>query len=270
MLKTRLLLFVVAAISIWLLFQLPKVVIENEGRLTGSSVQDSIGSNLPDHVQAPEEVSRVIRELRKEYHSSNEKEKNAIFADSLANLYRAANQFDSAGWFAEKASEYYNNTESWIKAADSYYQAYTLALKQENQQALARKAQEFYGKVLQLEPDNLEAKTKMAMTYLASSNPMQGIMMLREVLVQDPKNELALFNMGMLSIQSGQFDLAVQRLEELVAIDPEHIQGQLLLGLALMNSGDKARAKSQFEKVKEMDQDPAVQATADSYLKDLK
>jgi Flp pilus assembly protein TadD len=76
--------------------------------------------------------------------------------------------------------------------------------------------------------------------------------------------------MGMLSIQSGQFDLAVQRLEELVAIDPEHIQGQLLLGLALMNSGDKARAKSQFEKVKEMDQDPAVQATADSYLKDLK
>ena len=69
----------------------------------------------------------------------------------------------------------------------------------------------------------------MAMTYLTSSNPIQGITMLREVLVKDPKNELALFNMGMLSIQSGQYERAVERLEELVDINPSHIQGQLLL-----------------------------------------
>jgi len=94
--------------------------------------------------------------------------------------------------------------------------------------------------------------------------------MLREVLVKDPKNELALFNMGMLSIQSGQYDRAIERLEELVQINPSHIQGQLLLGLAFMNSGDKERARTQFEKVKAMDKDPAVQATVNSYLKDLK
>ena len=99
---------------------------------------------------------------------------------------------------------------------------------------------------------------------------MQGIAMLREVLEKDPKNELALFNMGMLSIQSGQYDRAIERLKELVAINPSHIQGQLLLGLAFMNSGDKESARAQFEKVKEMDKDPAVQATVDSYLKDLK
>jgi predicted negative regulator of RcsB-dependent stress response len=37
-----------------------------------------------------------------------------------------------------------------------------------------------------------------------------------------------------------------------------------------MNSGDRKGAKAQFEKVKQMDKDPAVQATVDSYLKDLK
>jgi hypothetical protein len=37
-----------------------------------------------------------------------------------------------------------------------------------------------------------------------------------------------------------------------------------------MNLGDKVKAKAQFEKVKQMDKDPAVQATVDSYLKDLK
>jgi cytochrome c-type biogenesis protein CcmH/NrfG len=99
---------------------------------------------------------------------------------------------------------------------------------------------------------------------------MQGIMMLREVLKEDPKNELAMFNLGMLSIQSGQYDKAIERLKELVEMNPAHIQGQLLLGIAYMNSGDTKLAKQQFEKVKEMDKDPAVQATVDSYLKDLK
>ena len=270
MLKTRLLIIAICAISIWLLFQLPKVVIENEGTLTGATVQDSIAANLPEHVQAPTEVRRAITQLKKEYGNSTGNEKNAIFADSLASLYRAANQFDSAAWFAERASEFFKTTESWMKTADNYYQAYTLAVNQDKQRSLGSKAQEFYGKVLDREPENLDAKTKMAMTYLTSSNPMQGITMLREVLAKDPKNELALFNMGMLSIQSGQYDRAVERLEELIEINPDHIQGQLLLGLALMNSGDKERAKVQFEKVKQMDKDPAVQATVDSYLKDLK
>ncbi|MEX1238158.1 MAG: tetratricopeptide repeat protein [Cyclobacteriaceae bacterium] len=270
MLKNRLLLIAICAIAIWLLFRLPKVVIENEGTLTGGRAGDSTAVTLPDHVQAPTEVRRLIGQVKKEYLGSTEKEKNAIFADSLANLYRAANQFDSAAWFAERASVFFNSPESWIKAADNFYQAYTLALNQERQRALAAKAQEFYGKVLEHEPHNLEAKTKMAMTYLMSSNPMQGITMLREVLAEDPKNEPAIFNMGMLSIQSGQFDRAIERLEELVKINPSHVQGHLLLGVAYMNTGEKEKARVQFEKVKQMEQDPAVQATVDSYLEDLK
>jgi tetratricopeptide (TPR) repeat protein len=86
----------------------------------------------------------------------------------------------------------------------------------------------------------------------------------------DPNNELALFNLGMLSIQSGQYDKAVERLEALVKINPAHVQGHLLLGIALMNTDERLRARAEFEKVKQMDRDPAVQATVDSYLKDLK
>jgi Flp pilus assembly protein TadD len=73
----------------------------------------------------------------------------------------------------------------------------------------------------------------------------------------------------MLSIQSGQNDKAVERLEELIAVNPDHVQGNLLLGVALSALGKKDRARTQFEKVKKLDSDPAVQATADSYLKDL-
>jgi Flp pilus assembly protein TadD len=145
-----------------------------------------------------------------------------------------------------------------------------LALDQSKQTQFAKKAQEFYQKVLDSDPDNLEVKTKMAMTYISTSNPMQGIKMLMEVLKVDPQNESALFNLGMLSIQSGQYDKAVERLDTLVKINPSHTQAQLLLGIAWMNLGDKVKARAQFEKVKQMDKDPAVQATVDSYLKDLK
>ncbi len=270
MLKKRLLLVGSCILLIWLLFQLPKSVVENEDAMGTEAMPDSLSTHIQDLTQTPAETRDLIRTLRKQFATGSEKEKNAIFADSLANLYRFANQFDSAGWFAEEASEFFNTIESWSKAGDNYYQAYSLAIDQAKQQVYAGKAQEFYGKVLKQDPSNLDVKTKMAMTYLSSANPMQGIMMLREVLKQDPKNELALFNMGMLSIQSGQNDRAIERLEELVEINPGHIQGQLLLGLALMNSGKKDEARVQFEKVKQMDKDPAVQATVDSYLKDLK
>lgn len=269
MLKKRLLLVGACALVIWLLFQLPKAVVEN-GNPVASNTTDSVTSHIDTHAPISQDVRVRIQSFRAQFVAGTGNEKNAIFADSLANLYRLASQFDSAGWFAEEAAKFFNTTENWVKAGDNYYQAYTLALDLTKQKVLAAKVQEIYGKVLRTEPGNLDLKTKMAMTYLTSESPMQGITMLREVLAKDPKNELALFNMGMLSIQSGQYGRAIERLDELIKVNPNHVQGQLLLGIAWMNNGDKEKAREQFEKVKQMDKDPAVQATVDSYLKDLK
>ncbi|WP_254082455.1 tetratricopeptide repeat protein [Dawidia cretensis] len=271
MLKTRIFLIVASVAVIIALFLLPKVVVENDGTVaTGAQGADSVGQHADVHAAAPRAVVQSIASLRIQYQRGSEKEKNAIFADSLAGLYRIAGKFDSAAWFSEEAAKFFNTTGSWIEAGDDYYQAFGFATEEAKQNRLAGKAQELYKKVLDENPKNLDVKTKLAMTYLSSTNPMQGIMLLREVLAEDPKNELALYNMGMLSIQSGQHEKAVERLEELLKVNPNHTQGQLLLGIALMNTGDNQRAKKQFERVKEMDKDPAVQATVDSYLKDLK
>jgi outer membrane protein len=273
MLKTRILLIVGCALLIWLIFLLPKVVVENETSMQETSSDSTTNSTSTDpesHGAVPQELLTKIKSLRAQISPSWSKEKNAIFADSLANLYQEAGKFDSAGWYAEEASKFFNTVGSWIKAGDYYYQAYTFAIDQAKQKQLVDKARSFYEKVMESNPNNLDIKTKLAMTYVSTANPMQGITMLREVIAADPKNELALFNMGMLSIQSGQHERAIERLEELVKINPSHTQGQLLLGIAFMNAGSKAKAKAQFEKVKQMDNDPAVQATADSYLKDLK
>jgi Flp pilus assembly protein TadD len=274
MVKTRLLLAAACALLIWGIFQLPKVVVKNEESSLNS---DSTSTTTPManprndvHGQTPESTLKIIRQLRANYQDGVKNEKNAIFADSLSHLYSEAAKYDSAVWFAEEAAAFFNTPESWINAGNEYYKGYTFAIDQVKQQAWAEKARFFYGKVLKVQPKNLEIKTKMAMTYLSSSTPMQGIQMLREVLEDDPQNQEAIFNLGMLSIQSGQYDKAVERLEELIRLNPSHIQGRLLLGVGLMNTGKKEGARQQFEKVKQLDDDPAVQAMVDSYLKDLK
>ncbi|MES1225061.1 MAG: peptidase, partial [Bacteroidota bacterium] len=177
MLKQRLLLVWISALVIWALFQLPKAVVDNENVET--SATDSVSSHIESHAPVSENIRSRIQSFRTQFTADSGNEKNAIFADSLAKLYRLASQFDSAGWFAEEAAKFFNTTENWVKAGDDYYQAYTLALDRSKQGVLAAKVQEIFGKVLRDDSGNLEVKTKMAMTYLTSESPMQGITMLR-------------------------------------------------------------------------------------------
>ena len=273
MVKTRVIIVIVSAVVVWLIFLLPKSVVENDPNGPNGSVAagDSSSNNqVMPHQPASKSMAVDIAKLRQKWAQAAQTQKSSIFADSLRILYFQAGKFDSAAWFAESAATFLKSSDSYLKAGNAYYEAYSYAVQSEKQKQLAEKTREYLGKVVEEDPSNLEAKTRIAMTYVGGDSPMQGIRMLREVLEADPRNEFALFNMGMLSIQSGQYDRAIERLIELVAINPGHIQGQLLLGVAYMNKGMKKEAREQFERVKSLDSDPSVQATADSYLNDLK
>jgi tetratricopeptide (TPR) repeat protein len=272
MLKTRIILVFASAIVIWLIFLLPKAVVENENQLKAGDSTSSHKGALPakGHAEIPATITASIKAVKAARLSATSNEKNAIFADSLQSLYLKAGQFDSAAMYGAEAATFFNTTESFLKAGNSYYEASTFAMDPQKQKALAEAARTWLNKVIEANPKNYEARIKVAMTYLSSGGPMQGIRQLRDVLKEDPKNELALFNMGMLSIQSGQNSKAIDWLKQLQEVNPKHVQGQLLLGVAYMNEGKKSEAIQQFEKVKKMDNDPAVQATVDSYLKDLK
>lgn len=271
MLKTRIILVLVSAIIVVLIFMLPKSVVENENQLAASNTgHTGHAADLPaNHKPTSPQLISAISELRKAYATSSDR-KNAIFADSLQTLYAQAGKFDSAAWFGEQAATFFNNTLSFLKAGNSFYEAYTYAMDDQKRNDLAAKAQHWLGKAINGNPKNYEARIKVAMTYLSTGGPMQGIRQLREILKEDPKNELALYNMGMLSIQSGQNAKAIDWLNQLIEVNPRHVQGQLLLGVAYLNGGHKNEARAQFEKVKKMYNDPAVQSAADSYLKELK
>jgi len=274
MLRTRIILVAAAAVLVIIIFNLPKVVVENEtdglsAENQSTSVADSLFTEEEHTPELQVNQKAKAQTLKQKLELAENSEKSVIFADSLAKLYLGIDKYDSAAKFIEIIAANNPTVNNFKLAGNTYYEAYGFAMAPEKQALMGEKAREYFNKVLELAPDDLDAKNKLAMTYLSTSNPMQGITMLREILEKNPKNESAIFNLGVLSMQSGQYDKAVIRFQNLVEINPEHIQGQFFLGVSLIESGKKEEAKQQFMLVKELDEDPAIQATVDSYLEDI-
>ncbi len=268
MLKTRLILIAASAATIWLIFLLPKSVVENEAEM--KSAQSS-SKSTEAHSEIDPVVQNLINQLKVKLSSELEKRNSAIFADSLAELYQKTTRYDSAAWYAEQANMFFETPASLSKAAAAYFQAFSFAMDNQKRNGMAVKARAYFIKLLDRDPHNLDVKTKMALTYFGTGEPpMQGVNLLREVLAEDPKFKPALYNMGMLAVQSGQYGKAINWLDQLLALSPDDVQAVLLLGVAYSNNGEKEKAREQFEKAKKLDADPAVQQQADSYLKDLK
>ncbi|GAA3952938.1 hypothetical protein GCM10022406_38360 [Hymenobacter algoricola] len=191
-------------------------------------------------------------------------------ASDLATQYKAVEKFDSAGYYYEQLAVARPGEQTWKRAADSYFEAFSFAATEERQKMLAAKTRELYEKVLKNNPENLDAKTNLGMAYMASDNPVKGVTLLREVLVADPRNENALYNLGLLSIQSNQYDKAVERFRELTKVNPDNINGQFYLGVSLAKTNAKEEAKAAFRKAKSLSTDPALSASVDEQLAQLK
>ncbi|MBC5775917.1 tetratricopeptide repeat protein [Pontibacter sp. KCTC 32443] len=222
------------------------------------------------HATATPQQLMELATVRARYNKATDKQQRVLLAAELAEAYATAGKYDSAGYYFETVAKARPGERSFKKAGDNYFEGFTYAASQERAAELGAKARTMYEQVLKNNPADLDAKTNVAMTYIASSNPMQGITLLREVVATDPNNEKAVFNLGILSIQSRQYDKAAERFEHLVKINPEHVEGNFYLAVSLAETGKKEEAKALFNKVKTMKDDPALIASVDEYLARLK
>ena len=101
MLKTRIILIVVSAAIVWLLFLLPKAVVENEGQMEAEEGQE-VGDD--PHTTTPAALRESINSLNAQYLEASGNEKSAIFADSLASMYSEAGQYSLAWKLPENYS----------------------------------------------------------------------------------------------------------------------------------------------------------------------
>ena len=275
MLVKRLLIVVFTIIVIVGLYNLPKVVVKNNDELRAGSSGESRDEVVEEAFieQHNAEISPAFEEKLVRFHADfSEAENNQlklVMADSLSHLYKSIFRYDSAAEYEAIKAEIDPTIKNIEAAGDAYYEALGFALDKNKAELLGVRSRKYFNKVLEINPDRYDIKTKVAMTYISTDDPMRGINTLKEVIDQNPENELALFNLGVLSVQSGQYDKAIEWFKSLVKVNPQNLQGQFYLGVSYFEKGDKENAIKQFELVKSMESDPSVKATAESYLKTL-
>lgn len=270
--KSQLILIILGLVSIAGLYALPKVVVDNEAGTTAVEDPNATQTSTPDVTEMHEnELSSDNRsqadQMKSIVTSANESSIRIEAAKTLAEIYQKEGLFDSAAYFLGEVVELKPSDLLLIEeAGKAYYEAFSFALDKAKVEDLAEKTRTYLNQVLEKDPNRLDLKTKVAMTYVSSANPMQGITMMREILEVDPQNEDGLFNMGILSMQSGQYKRAAERFEELVKYHPNNLQGQFYLAVSYFESKEKNKAKAQFEEVMKMTQDPMILESVQSYL----
>ena len=153
----------------------------------------------------------------------------------------------SAIWFERKAQIVKSET-SYLDAAYRYFDSFRMANDSSVQSLLVGKAITNYKKVLEINPNNLNAKTDLGACYAdGTSDPMKGIMLLRDVVAADPNHEMAQYNLGMLSVKSGQLDKAIERFQKVLEINPERSEMNFYLGQVHLQKGDTAAAIQSYE-----------------------
>lgn len=260
------------------LYSLPRVVVQNAakqlgnapgGRSTGTPVADSLnvvantGEKSREDVQHNEPLTpdqqKQAEGLRKRFAVAKPAERSAV-AEKLIVFFRSASRFDSAAFYAGEIAKTDPTVQANLRAGDQYFEAYGFAIDERKGAYLGEQTRTYYQKALAKNPNLLNAKANMAMTYVNTQTPMNGIMLLREVLQQDPTNELALFNLGMLSMRSGQYSKATERFRQILVNDPANRKAQFYLAVSLVESNQKVEAKKVLAEVKANEKDPQIQA----------
>ena len=269
--KRQQIIIILAVLSVAGLYSLPRIVVDNnEDEPQGFANNPTESSSIGHSAEIPSEVLPLVDKWKSELLTGSMMTDNEASLDSLMRVFQSVNKYDSAAHYAGRYAQTYPEADHWRKAGNAYFEAFNFAVDEAKTQELASQASGYYNKILEAGINDLGVKNNMAMIMVNTSNPMRGIMMLREILAEDPENEKALYNMGIMSVWSRQFEKALERFKKLVSIYPNHLEGNFYLGLSYFETGHLEKAKAQFEKVKQMDSNETVLEAVDEYLGRIK
>jgi cytochrome c-type biogenesis protein CcmH/NrfG len=172
-------------------------------------------------------------------------------ADSIGKVWEKLNMPQISSHYFELVAVANPAEKSWINTAYRYYDASRMTSDSTLKKHFVEKAISSYQNVLKINPDNLDAKTDLGLCYADGPAPMQGILLLREVVEKNPQHEMAQYNLGILSVKSGQYDKAVDRFEKVLQINPANVEARFLLGRTYVMMGKKDLALKNLELIKD-------------------
>ncbi len=266
--KTKALIIIGAlALIIVLYLQSTQIVSKKEEVLAPGDFFSRILSQAKSSLKREE--LEPLKKLEADIEKGNANNK-VLLLDSMAHSWQRLQVPAIAAHYFDEEAKLMPTEKNELNAGATYYDAFSIAGDTALKSYLVQGAIRNYEKVIAQNPDNLDAKTDVALCYAeGTNNPMQGIMLLREVVAKNPKHENAQFNLGVLSIRSGQLDKAVERLSNVIEINPSRYDVYFLRGSTYMKLGQNEKALKDFEKVKNESGNAAMVSEADNYINQL-
>ena len=197
--------------------------------------------------QEVEKINEVEAALKKDPTSSR-------LTDSLGKMWDRLQMPQISSHYFEINAENNPDEKSWINVAYRYYDAFRMTDDSTIRKIFVEKAISSYQKVLSINPENLNAKTDLGLCFAeGTSDPMKGILLLREVVAKNPEHEMAQFNLGILSVKSGQYEKAIERFQKVVEINPSNKEARFLLGRTYSLMGKNELALENLNMIRESD-----------------
>lgn len=279
--RSILLIIVFATVLTGGLYSLPKVVVNTKERKLvgaqdstaaseGKSSKEGAKTSVEHSTPLTSEQQSTVNKLLQQYTSAANSKAKSVAAFKISDYFAEINKLDSAAKYAEQGAILDPTELNFVMAGDRYFNAFGFAVDDQKLAKLGAKTREWYQKAIDKNPNLLNVKANLAMTYVSTETPMQGIMMLREVLAADPTNEVALFNLGMLSMRSNQYEKAAERFRQLLKVRPENTKARFYLGVSLAQLGKNKEALEELLVVKGKEKDPTIQAAIVELEKELK
>ncbi len=170
-------------------------------------------AEVPSGGALPEDVAARAEALQQEITASTG-EAALDKRRELVRLYAAAERFDLAAAEQKRLAEQTGTEQDWVLAGNLYYD-WMERQPPATRAIFAKQAIAAYQKALEINPDNLDVRTDMAIAYMYDpDNPMKAIQETNAVLERDPNHIQANFNRGIMLMQINRVEQAIAQFEK--------------------------------------------------------
>ena len=250
------------------LFYQPKFIVDEtqEGALSMKNEQKSAESSPSNHSSQEIDKER-IEELTTLLINSENLEKKAIFADSIAQRYRKTMFFDSSAKYFELAATLNPVATNIQKAASGIFEAFQNSMTAEAKKELGTKAIGFLNKILEEDPSNVNAQIQKAVALVYTEPmPMGGITLLKKIINENPKNTEARLYLGEFQFTVGKIDAALEQFNTVHALAPMDFKALLYLTDGYISLGKKEKAEKYIKEIKALKStDPYIKSVLEQF-----
>jgi tetratricopeptide (TPR) repeat protein len=202
------------------------------------------------------EQAQRITALENSVIRGNIKEQQIHVFHQLARFWKdSANVFEPYAYYTSEASKLENSEKSLTFAARLFLDRLMVSGEPAMQNWLASNAKVLLESALKINPANDSSKIGLGACYIfgnLSSNPMEGITPVREVVQRNPGNVYGQMVLGLGGKKSGQLDKAIERFQAVLKADPLNVEAVFHIAESYELKGDKANAIAYYEKAVKM------------------